>query len=197
MNFAVVGIVFPIIFLGELPDKTMFASLVLSTRGRPLAVWAGAAGAFLIHVVIAVSVGALIFRVVPHRAVEAVVAVLFLIGAALSLREALAERQVEHRQQRLIDTESGSHRVLATAFLVIFLAEWGDITQILIANLAVHYHSPASVAVGALGALWVVAALAVLGGRGLLRVVNVVAIRLATTGILLILAIVAGAVALS
>jgi len=35
VNFAVVGAVFALIFVGELPDKTMVASLVMSTRGRP------------------------------------------------------------------------------------------------------------------------------------------------------------------
>ena len=44
MNLAVVGTVFAIIFAGELPDKTMVASLVMSTRGRPFEVWLGAAG---------------------------------------------------------------------------------------------------------------------------------------------------------
>ena len=83
MNFAVVIAVFPIIFLGELPDKTMFASLVLSTRGKPFSVWLGAAGAFLVHVVIAVTIGVALFRILPHRAVDAVVAVMFLVGAAL------------------------------------------------------------------------------------------------------------------
>lgn len=196
MNLAVAAVVIPIILLGELPDKTMFASLVLSTRGRPLAVWAGAAAAFLVHVVIAVSVGALLFRVVPHRAISAVVAVMFLIGAVLSLREALAHRRVEQHQQHLIEVERAAHQVLATAFLVVFLAEWGDLTQLLIANLAVHYHSPVSVGLGALIALWTASALGVLGGRGLLRIINVVALRLATAGILFVLAVLAGAYAL-
>jgi putative Ca2+/H+ antiporter (TMEM165/GDT1 family) len=53
----VAAICFPIIFLGELPDKTMFASLLLSTRGRPVQVWLGAAAAFTVHVAIAVSAG--------------------------------------------------------------------------------------------------------------------------------------------
>src|ERR1700723_453913 len=61
VNFAVVIAVFPIIFLGELPDKTMFASLVLSTRGKPFSVWLGAAGAFVVHVVIAVTIGVALF----------------------------------------------------------------------------------------------------------------------------------------
>jgi Ca2+/H+ antiporter, TMEM165/GDT1 family len=74
--------VFPIIFIGELPDKTMFASLVMATRGRPRQVWLGAAGAFVIHVIIAVTVGLAIFAILPHRAVEGFVAVMFLFGAA-------------------------------------------------------------------------------------------------------------------
>jgi len=62
LNFAIVVAVFPIIFLGELPDKTMFASLVMATRGRPLFVWFGAAGAFVVHVVIATTIGVALFR---------------------------------------------------------------------------------------------------------------------------------------
>ena len=54
MNFAVVATVFAVIFVGELPDKTMVASLVMSTRGHPVEVWLGAAGAFLVHMVTAV-----------------------------------------------------------------------------------------------------------------------------------------------
>jgi hypothetical protein len=76
----------------------------------------------------------------------------------------------------------------ATAFVVIFIAEWGDLTQILTANLAAHYHSPVSVGVGALIALWAVAAIAVVGGQSLLKVVNIATIRYATAVILLGLA---------
>jgi putative Ca2+/H+ antiporter (TMEM165/GDT1 family) len=95
VNFAVVVAVFPIIFLGELPDKTMFASLVLSTRGKPLSVWLGAAAAFAVHVAIAVTIGVALFRILPHRAVDAVVAVMFLVGAALALREATQDHDEE------------------------------------------------------------------------------------------------------
>src|ERR1022692_660783 len=93
MDLAIAAAVFPVIFIGELPDKTMFASLVLSTRGRPLRVWLGAAAAFAVHVVIAVSIGAALFRILPHRAVEAVVSLMFLAAAALALREAVRERR--------------------------------------------------------------------------------------------------------
>jgi putative Ca2+/H+ antiporter (TMEM165/GDT1 family) len=77
---------------------------------------------------------------------------------------------------------------MTTAFVVIFLAEWGDLTQILTANLAAHYHSPFSVGLGALLALWAVAGLAVVGGQSLLRFINIKTVRLVTAVVLLALA---------
>jgi putative Ca2+/H+ antiporter (TMEM165/GDT1 family) len=182
VNFAVVVAVFPIIFLGELPDKTMFASLVLSTRGKPFSVWLGAAGAFLVHVAIAVTIGVALFRILPHRAVDAVVAAMFLVGAALALREATQDHE-EEIVEREVATK---RRVASTAFIVIFLAEWGDLTQILTANLAAHYHAPLSVAV--VLALWAVAGLAVVGGQSLLRFINIRTLRIVTAVVLVGLA---------
>jgi len=185
VQLAVVFAVFPIIFLGELPDKTMFASLVMSTRGRPATVWLGAAAAFLVHVVIAVTVGVALFHLLPRQVLDAVVAGMFLVGAALAWREAAKERE----EEEIVEREVATHRRIAvTAFLVIFLAEWGDLTQILTANLAAHYHDPVSVGVGALLALWVVAGLAVASGQTLLRVVNISTIRIVTAVVLVGLA---------
>ena len=84
MNFAIVIAAFPIIFLGELPDKAMFASLVLSTRGKPLFVWCGAAGAIVVHV----TIGGMLFHLVPHRVLDGLVALMFLVGAGLAIRDA-------------------------------------------------------------------------------------------------------------
>lgn len=185
MNFAIVAAVFPIIFIGELPDKTMFASLVMAMRGRPLAVWLGAAGAFVVHVVIATTIGVALFHLVPHRVLDGIVALLFLAGAALAIREATKADQ----EEAIVEKEVASgRRVVTTAFIVIFLAEWGDLTQILTANLAAHYHSPVSVGVGALLALWAVAGLAVIGGQSILRFVNIKTLRIITAVALIALA---------
>jgi Ca2+/H+ antiporter, TMEM165/GDT1 family len=176
MNFAIAATVFPIIFVGELPDKTMFASLVMSTKGRPRSVWLGAALAFVVHVAIAVTIGVALFHVLPHRAVSAVVSGIFLVGAGLALNEAR-----QRKDEEIVEEEIATkRRVVTTAFIVIFLAEWGDLTQILTANLAARYHSPLSVGLGALAALWAVAAVAVVGGQGLLRFVNIRTLRLIT-----------------
>ena len=185
MHIAIIAAVFPIIFVGELPDKTMFASLVLSTRGKPLSVWFGAAGAFLLHVVIATTIGVALFHLVPHRVLDGIVAFMFLVGAILAIREARKEQQ----EEGLVEKETASgRRVMTTAFVVIFLAEWGDLTQILTANLAAHYHSPFSVGLGALLALWAVAGLAVVGGQSLLRIINIKTVRLVTAVVLVALA---------
>ncbi len=190
MHLSVVATVFPLIFLAELPDKTMFASLVLATRGRPLAVWAGASMAFALHVVIAVSIGVALFKLLPHRAVEIVVAVLFAAGAVYSWVSRNTSEEAEESRVR------SGRAVVTTAAGVIFLAEWGDLTQILTANLAARYHSWLSVGVGALAALVAVAGVAVLSGTHILGRVPVRTLRIITAVVLTGLAAYALATAL-
>ena len=186
MHPSIVAAVFPVIFIGELPDKTMFATVVMASRGHPRAVWLGAAGAFFIHVVIATTVGVGLFHLLPHRAVEALVAALFAAGALYMLREGDSE-EVE-----LVEREARSHRKVATtAFAVIFVAEWGDLTQILIANFAAQYHAALSVGAGSALALWSVAGLGVVGGQGVLRVVPATTMHRVSAVLLGLLAILA------
>ena len=186
MNLAVVAAVFPVIFLGELPDKTMFASLVMATRGRPFAVWLGATAAFAVHVVIATTVGVLLIDILPHRAVEVAVALTFFAGAGFALYDGLRGGDDPERA----DPRPGVMRRRRTAmatFVLIFLAEWGDLTQVLTVNLAARYHSPWSVGLGALLAMAAVAGIAVAGGQGLLRFVSVSVVRVITGIVLIIL----------
>ena len=184
MNLAVIGAVFAVIFVGELPDKTMVASLVMSARGHPFAVWLGSAGAFLVHVVIATTLGTVVFHLLAPRVVDAVVAVIFLVGAALTVAEAIREHRRKDDPEPPPVPPPRPGRTAATAFAVIFAAEWGDLTQLLTANLAAHYHDPLSVATGAVLALWAVSAIAVTGGRWLGNVVDAVTIRIGTAVLL-------------
>jgi putative Ca2+/H+ antiporter (TMEM165/GDT1 family) len=172
VNLAVIAAVFPVIFLGELPDKTMFASLVMAIRGRPVAVWLGATAAFAVHVVIAITLGVLLIHILPHRAVELAVALTFFAGAGFALYEAVRGGEDESEAEPAPAALRG-RRTTATTFGLIFLAEWGDLTQILTANLAAKYHDPISVGVGAVLGLWSVALLAILGGKTLLKVLPI------------------------
>lgn len=185
MHLAIIAAVFPAIFLGELPDKTMFASLVMAARGRPLSVWLGASAAFLVHVVIAVSIGVGLFKILPHRALDLVVAGLFAVTAIVAF---IAARS-PHEERVAPIAHPDPARVMVTAFVVIFLAEWGDLTQVLTANLAARYQSPLSVAIGATLGLWAVSAVAVVGGHGLLARLPTRALRLVMGSVLSVLAV--------
>jgi putative Ca2+/H+ antiporter (TMEM165/GDT1 family) len=191
LTFAALATVFGIMFVGELPDKTMFASLVLAARGNIVLVWLGVAAAFAVHVAIAVTVGGVLFTLLPHRVVQAVVALMFVVGAVMALREDGDDTHTEDTGYRFAGL-----RTVATAFVVIFLAEWGDLTQVLTANLAARYNHPVEVGIAALAALWLVAGIAMVGGR-LLRRLPVMVIRRVTAVALLALAILAGYDAIS
>jgi Ca2+/H+ antiporter, TMEM165/GDT1 family len=199
MNLAVVATCFAVVFVAELPDKTALASLVLGTRYRAWFVFAGVAAAFTVHVVIAVSAGSLLL-LLPHRVVQAVVAVLFAAGAATMLRRrdddapAAADENPSGGRDRepgsgpaapgsqggggvatlvrpVVKSRDGFWKVATRSFAVLFIAEFGDLTQLATANLAARYHNPVAVGLGALLGLWAVGALAIVGGKQLLRVV--------------------------
>jgi Ca2+/H+ antiporter, TMEM165/GDT1 family len=188
VNLAVLVTVFVLIFLAELPDKTALASLVLGTRYRPLYVFAGTASAFTVHVVLAVAAGSLLI-LLPHRVLEAVVGALFLLGAVLMLRGRHEGDEDEH-PGIAEGTAPTFRRVATTSFLVILVAEFGDLTQIVTANLAAKYHEPLTVGLGAVLGLWAVAGLAIVGGRGLLRLVPLTVITRVAAAIMACLAVV-------
>jgi putative Ca2+/H+ antiporter (TMEM165/GDT1 family) len=172
-DVTVILAVFALIFMAELPDKTAVTSLVLGTRFPWRSVFAGVAAAFATHVLIAIGLGTLL-TLLPHRAVQAVVAGLFLLGAVLVWREGRAGAEDGAGADAFtVTARAGFWKVASLAYGIVFLAEWGDLTQILTANLAARYGDPVSVGIGAVLALWAVGLLATLGGRSLLKVLPI------------------------
>lgn len=167
MDISIIAIVFGVIFISELPDKSMFASLILSTHYHGGYVWAGAASAFLVHVLISVTAGQAL-SLLPHTVVEAVVALLFFAGAMLLF---IGKHGLEKNPAAKNRTGSlpSFWKTLGTSFGIVFLGEWGDITQIATANYTAHYHNPLSVGIGATLGLWVATAVAILTGKKLLN----------------------------
>jgi putative Ca2+/H+ antiporter (TMEM165/GDT1 family) len=181
MDVTVVAVTFGVIFVAELPDKTMIATIVLASRNRPLPVWVGAASAMVVNSAVAVGAGRLI-ELLPHRAVDGVVAGLFAAGSVYLLvtSEAVAARTGEDEAAKA----RGRLHVAVASFGVIIVAELGDLTQILTANLAARYHQPWSVFAGATAALVAVVGIGVVGGRALLRVLPLAVIRKAAGALL-------------
>jgi putative Ca2+/H+ antiporter (TMEM165/GDT1 family) len=195
MDFSVILLVFGVVFIAELPDKSMFASLTLSTRYRKLYVWIGAASAFLVHVIIAVTAGHFL-TLLPRRGLEIVVAILFAFGAGLLLfgKNEDEEKFSKSAFKQTKQLSQSFPKIFITSFLVIFLGEWGDITQIVTANYAAKYHNPLSVGIGAVLGLWTVSAFGIIVGTKVLAKIPARTVQ-RVTGIILLLFAVLSAVA--
>jgi putative Ca2+/H+ antiporter (TMEM165/GDT1 family) len=177
------------IFVVELPDKTFLATLVLSTRYRPLLVWLGVGLAFAVQTTIAVALGQAAATWVPEEVVRGVALVLFLVGAAILLKEGLSHAAADDGSEYAAGAaDVHGWKVMTTSFVVLFTAEWGDLSQLLTLTLVAKYEDPVSVWVGALGALLAVSGLAVLAGRTLLRWIPVHVLHFVGAGVCLLLA---------
>jgi putative Ca2+/H+ antiporter (TMEM165/GDT1 family) len=191
MDIGVIAIVFGAIFVVELPDKTFIAALVLSTRYKPLAVWIGVGLAFMVQTLIAVLAGHLT-TYLPDEVIKIVALVIFLAGAVLLYRaapgaDAGEKEQEEEFAAKAVDSRTGLKAVVAS-FLVLFAAEWGDLSQLLTISMVARYGHPLSVFIGAWGALLTVSGLAVIVGRVLLRHVRLSLIHYLGAAVCLLLA---------
>jgi putative Ca2+/H+ antiporter (TMEM165/GDT1 family) len=191
VDLAVIAVAFGAIFLVELPDKTFVAALVLATRYRPVAVWVGVGLAFLVQTAIACTVGQVV-TYLPQEVVEAFAGLIFLAGAILLLREApkadAGEAETEQEYAAKASAPRTGLAAVGASFLVLFAAEWGDLSQLLTISLVGRYHQPWSVFVGAWGALLVVSGLAVVAGRFLLQHMRLSTIHYVGAAVCLLLA---------
>lgn len=189
MNLGVFLVTFALVIPAELPDKTFISCLVMASRHKPLPVWIGGASALILQAGVAVVAGRLL-TLLPRTAVGSVIAALFIAGAAYLLF--VPEKAEEEKGERLgdeaggpgdgVETSAPSTRALwwkpmLTTFTVVAFAEFGDITQILIANLTARYHAAWSVFAGASVAFVLVSGVGVLGGRAIIRVVPLALVR--------------------
>ncbi|SHL06965.1 TMEM165/GDT1 family protein [Actinacidiphila paucisporea] len=182
LSFTVIVVVFGVIFLAELPDKTALASLMLGTRYRASYVFAGVAAAFLVHVALAIAAGSLL-TLLPHRWVQGVVGLLFLGGAAMLLLH-----KDEGEETVKPPADQSFWKVAGAGFTLILVAEFGDLTQIMTANLAARYDDPVSVGIGAVLGLWAVGALGIFGGKMLMKRVPLSLITKIAAGVMVVLA---------
>jgi len=166
-----------LIFVAELPDKTAFATLLLATRKQPLAIFIGVAMAFVIQSVVAVSFGSAL-GLLPRQWVSIGGAVLFMLFAFLMWRR----KDHEEENLHLENQKSNFLRTIWSSFVVIFIAEWGDLTQLATATLAAEHKKPVTVFLAATLALWTVTALAILVGNRAKKVIHPVLLQKIAAG---------------
>ncbi len=198
IDIAIVATTFALIFPAELPDKTFIATLVLATRFRHLWVWLGVISAFFVQVLIAVLAGGLL-ALAPQRLVLAITFTLFAAGAFIMIKGGLSSRAEEQEDEADEEAEVSSRaaaqnptsaiRIFVTSFIILFTAEWGDLSQLLTAGLAARTGEPLSVFLGSWTALALVSGMAVLIGSWLRTRVPIWRIRLVSGGILAALAV--------
>jgi putative Ca2+/H+ antiporter (TMEM165/GDT1 family) len=181
-------VTFVAIFFAELPDKTMFATVLLSTRfKRKLPVWIGVSAGYGLHVVIAVLLGSALSNL-PERPIQLAVGALFTIGGIITWRSG-ADDDDEVRETAAARTFMS---IAWTAASVIAAAEFADLTQLATAGFAARFADPVGVGLGAFLALSSVSGCAVLLGSWLQRVVplrliqKVAAVLFLTIGIVTI-----------
>jgi putative Ca2+/H+ antiporter (TMEM165/GDT1 family) len=191
MDLAILAATFGAIFVVELPDKTFIAALVLSTRYPPLAVWLGVGVAFGVQTLVAVTIGALA-TLLPDLVVRSVAAAIFLLGAFVLLRTAPGADAAEKEQEEEYEAQATEARSFVKAsvasFLVLFAAEWGDLSQLLTISFVTRFHDHVNVFIGAWGALLVVSGLAVIAGRVLLRYLRLSLLHYVGAAVCLVLA---------
>lgn len=152
---------FGIIFVAELPDKTALAALILAARYRAKDVIAGAWLAFFVQTLIAVAAGSL-FTLLPETPIRVASGLGFLAFAVLAYRR--DEHEEEEKERQRIEQGKAQRPIWLVSFLVIFAAEWGDLTQLATAALVAHSRSPLSVGFGAVLGLWAVTVVAAYAG---------------------------------
>ena len=196
IDLAVLAVTFGAIFLVELPDKTFIAALVLSTRYRPLAVWVGVGLAFGVQTLVAVTAGALA-TLLPDAVIKSIAMAIFVIGAFVLFRTAPAADEEEKEQEeefaaKATPVAGTPWKAVSASFLVLFAAEWGDLSQLLTISLVARFHDHLSVFLGAWAALLTVSGLAVLSGRVLLRYMRLSLLHYLGAAVCLVLAVATG-----
>ena len=181
-------VTFLAIFFAELPDKTMFATLLLSTRfKRKLPVWIGVSSGYGLHVVIAVLLGSALSNL-PERPIQLAIGALFTVGGIITWRSGTDDDD-DVRETAAARTFMS---IAWTAASVIAVAEFADLTQLATAGFAARFSDPVGVGLGAFLALSSVSGCAVLLGSWLQRVVplrliqKVAAVSFLTIGVVTI-----------
>lgn len=182
-SFSVAASTFTLIALAEIGDKSQLVCMALAARHRHWPVILGATTSFFALNTLAVLFGAGVAAWIPERVTAGLVALLFFAFGI----------HVLYKQN---DDESGNvaersdHGIFITTLMLIFVAEFGDKTQIAVAGLAGSF-DPLPVWLGATAALVMVSILGVWAGRTVFQRLPLLWLHRISGGIFLMFAILA------
>jgi putative Ca2+/H+ antiporter (TMEM165/GDT1 family) len=166
-----------LMFVLELPDKTFLATVIMATRARPLMVVIGASTALTVQMGLAVGAGSLL-TLFPVHWKDLIIGALFLAGGAYLLFVPESKEEEKGRREASLETAATHWKEITTAFVVVFIGEFGDLTQIQAANFEAKLHQPLEVFLASSIALVLVSFLAAYSGRALQKRISLKRIRL-------------------
>jgi putative Ca2+/H+ antiporter (TMEM165/GDT1 family) len=168
VNFSTFLSTFGLIFLAELGDKTQLTAMALALRYPWKRIFIGIAAAFAVLNLAAVLVGRVLFMLLPLFWVTLASALLFLYFGYSTLRNACDSEEDDGPPPTAADA-------VRTAFLMIFMAELGDKTQLVTASQAAQHSASLTGMVGVFTAstlaLWLVSLIGIFAGKQLVKVV--------------------------
>jgi putative Ca2+/H+ antiporter (TMEM165/GDT1 family) len=153
-----VATAFGLVFLAELGDKTQLVALTLAGRYPAARVLAALGAAILLLQTLSVTVGSLLSRALPERAIATGAGLLFVGFAVWTWRTRDGDDDGD-------DAGAGGRGLVGVA-VAFFLAELGDKTMLTTAGLAAD-RGALAVWIGSTAAMLTATALAVLAGRSL------------------------------
>ncbi len=169
--------IFALMFVLELPDKTFVATVIMATKARPALIVMGGATALVLQMGIAVGAGSLL-TLFPVHWKDLVVGLLFVGGSAYLLFVPESKEEEKGEREASLEDAGSRWKAVTTAFVVIFIGEFGDLTQIQAANFEAKLHQPLEVFLASSLALIGVSFLGAYGGKALQRVIPLSRIRL-------------------
>jgi putative Ca2+/H+ antiporter (TMEM165/GDT1 family) len=123
--------VFFLVLLAELADKTQLVTFALAAEtGKPTQVYLGVLGGLFTVTALGVLVGSLIGLFVPLTLIQLVAGLLFIILGAFTIYKAIRNNDEEE------PARTRGTRVWVRAFILLFLAELGDKTQLVVILIA-------------------------------------------------------------
>lgn len=172
---------FFVILCLEIGDRTFFIAALMAGKHPPVTVFVGAFGALLVMTVLSAALGVAAPLLLPRALTHWAGAALFLFFGVQMLHKAArapvaeAGDELEEVEGELREAASKEGRprhglarflspVLAQTFVMTFLAEWGDRSQIATITMGADYN-PLGICVGGSAGHACATALAVLGGR--------------------------------
>lgn len=157
---------FGMIFLAEIGDKSQLVCMALAAKHRAKPVVIGTVLAFAVLNVLAVTIGRSLTHFIPQTWLTFAAATLFILFGLHSL---LANSKDESLKD---DQKKTARNIVITTFMMIFLAELGDKTQLAVVTLSTT-HAPLTIWLSATLALSATSLIGIYAGRKFLARLNI------------------------